>query len=63
MAIHNLKDKRKAKLGNSEVRQVVDKLFSELFERFLLENPQVGRIVVEKVLWLFHARLATKKHV
>jgi hypothetical protein len=32
----------------SEVRQIVDKLFSELFERFLYEHPQVGRIVVEK---------------
>ena len=41
----------KTKLGNSEVRQVVDKLFSEHFERFLYENPQVARTVVEKVLW------------
>ena len=51
----------KTKLGNSEVRQVVDKLFSELFERFLLENPQVGRIVVEKGIMASHARLAAKK--
>ncbi|MFQ3852894.1 DNA topoisomerase (ATP-hydrolyzing) subunit B [Staphylococcus sp. 2S1] len=51
----------KTKLGNSEVRQVVDKLFSELFERFLYENPQVGRIVVEKSIMASHARLATKK--
>lgn len=48
----------KTKLGNSEVRQIVDKLFSELFERFLYEHPQVGRIVVEKVSWLHtHALL------
>ncbi|MGW8039978.1 DNA topoisomerase (ATP-hydrolyzing) subunit B [Staphylococcus xylosus] len=51
----------KTKLGNSEVRQVVDKLFSELFERFLLEHPQVGRIVVEKGIMASHARLAAKK--
>lgn len=51
----------KTKLGNSEVRQVVDKLFSELFERFLLEHPQVGRIVVEKGVMASHARLAAKK--
>lgn len=51
----------KTKLGNSEVRQVVDKLFSELFERFLYENPQVGRIVVEKSIMASHARLAAKK--
>ncbi|NLK11578.1 MAG: DNA topoisomerase (ATP-hydrolyzing) subunit B, partial [Staphylococcus equorum] len=50
----------KTKLGNSEVRQVVDKLFAELFERFLYENPQVGRIVVEKSIMASHARLAAK---
>ncbi len=38
----------KTKLGNSEVRQVVDKIVSEHFERFLYENPQVARTVVEK---------------
>ncbi|MDT4039630.1 toprim domain-containing protein, partial [Staphylococcus aureus] len=47
--------------GNSEVRQIVDKLFSELFERFLYEHPQVGRIVVEKGIMASHARLAAKK--
>ena len=51
----------KTKLGNSEVRQVVDKLFSELFERFLYENPQVGRIVVEKGIMASRARIAAKK--
>ncbi|MDG0842034.1 DNA topoisomerase (ATP-hydrolyzing) subunit B [Staphylococcus equorum] len=51
----------KTKLGNTEVRQVVDKLFAELFERFLYENPQVGRIVVEKSIMASHARLAAKK--
>ncbi|MBN6204199.1 DNA topoisomerase IV subunit B, partial [Staphylococcus saprophyticus] len=51
----------KTKLGNSEVRQIVDKLFSELFERFLYEHPQVGRIVVEKGIMASHARLAAKK--
>src|SRR5699024_6207881 len=34
-----------AKLSNSELRQVVDRIFSELFERFLYENPQVGRTI------------------
>ncbi|NJI16991.1 DNA topoisomerase IV subunit B, partial [Staphylococcus agnetis] len=36
----------KTKLGNSEVRQIVDRVFSELFERFLYENPQVARVIV-----------------
>ncbi len=51
----------KTKLGNSEVRQVVDKLFSELFERFLYENPQQGRLIVEKGIMASRARIAAKK--
>ncbi len=53
----------KTKLGNSEVRQVVDKLFSEHFERFLYENPQVARTVVEKGIMAARARVASKKRV
>ncbi|UXR72696.1 MULTISPECIES: DNA topoisomerase (ATP-hydrolyzing) subunit B [unclassified Staphylococcus] len=51
----------KTKLGNSEVRQIVDRTFSELFERFLLENPQVGRTIVEKGIMASRARIAAKK--
>lgn len=51
----------KTKLGNSEVRQVVDKLLSEHFERFLYENPSVGRIIVEKGIMASRARVAAKK--
>ncbi|WP_411292302.1 DNA topoisomerase (ATP-hydrolyzing) subunit B [Staphylococcus kloosii] len=51
----------KTKLGNSEVRQVVDKIFSELFERFLYENPNVARIIVEKGIMASRARIAAKK--
>ena len=51
----------KTKLGNSEVRQVVDKLFSEHFGRFLYENPSVGRIIVEKGIMASRARVAAKK--
>ena len=51
----------KTKLGNSEVRQVVDRLFSEHFERFLYENPAVGRIIVEKGVMASRARVAAKK--
>lgn len=51
----------KTKLGNSEVRQIVDRIFSELFERFLYENPQVGRIIVEKGIMASRARVAAKK--
>lgn len=51
----------KTKLGNSEVRQIVDKLFAELFERFLLENPNVARIIVDKGVMASRARIAAKK--
>ncbi|EJL1954901.1 DNA topoisomerase (ATP-hydrolyzing) subunit B [Staphylococcus pseudintermedius] len=51
----------KTKLGNSEVRQIVDRVFSELFERFLYEHPQVARIIVEKGIMASRARIAAKK--
>ena len=51
----------KTKLGNSEVRQVVDKLFSEHFERFLYENPQVAHTVVEKGIMAARACCCEKR--
>ncbi|WP_035055514.1 DNA topoisomerase (ATP-hydrolyzing) subunit B [Carnobacterium pleistocenium] len=51
----------KTKLGNSEARTITDRLFSAHFEKFLLENPQVARQVVEKGLLAARARLAAKR--
>lgn len=51
----------KTKLGNSEVRTVTDRLFSEHFMKFLLENPSVGRQIVDKGLLASKARLAAKR--
>ncbi|HBL3320978.1 DNA gyrase subunit B [Enterococcus faecium] len=51
----------KTKLGNSEVRTVTDRLFSEHFMKFLLENPSVGRQIFEKGLLASRARLAAKR--
>ncbi len=51
----------KTKLGNSEVRTVTDHVFSELFSKFLYENPSVAKIVVEKGLMASRARAAAKK--
>ncbi|EPH97779.1 DNA gyrase, B subunit [Enterococcus faecalis 06-MB-DW-09] len=51
----------KTKLGNSEVRTVTDRLFSEHFTKFLMENPNVGRQVVEKGLLASKARQAAKR--
>lgn len=51
----------KTKLGNSEVSQITNSLFSEGFERFMLENPSVARKVIEKGLMAARARVAAKK--
>ncbi|MBF0715638.1 DNA topoisomerase (ATP-hydrolyzing) subunit B [Gemelliphila palaticanis] len=51
----------KTKLGNSEMSTITNKLFSEEFERFLLENPKTAKIIVEKGLQASRARIAAKK--
>ncbi|OJG67555.1 DNA gyrase subunit B [Enterococcus moraviensis] len=51
----------KTKLGNSEVRTVTDRLFSEYFNKFLMENPTVGKQIVEKGLLASKARMAAKR--
>ncbi|MDN5371847.1 MAG: gyrase subunit [Carnobacterium sp.] len=51
----------KTKLGNSEARTITDRLFSAHFEKFLMENPQVARQIVEKGLLAARARLAAKR--
>ena len=51
----------KTKLGNSEVRGVVDKIFSTAFERFLMEHPDEAKIIVDKAMTASRARVAAKK--
>ncbi|QNF81654.1 DNA topoisomerase (ATP-hydrolyzing) subunit B [Streptococcus pyogenes] len=51
----------KTKLGNSEVVKITNRLFSEAFQRFLLENPQVARKIVEKGILASKARIAAKR--
>lgn len=51
----------KTKLGNVEVRKISDDIFSEGLERFLLENPDQAKIIVEKCLIASRARVAAKK--
>ena len=48
----------KTKLGNSEVRKIADDVFTEGFERFLLENPDEARKIMEKSLTAARARIA-----
>ncbi|MBA2795067.1 DNA topoisomerase (ATP-hydrolyzing) subunit B [Streptococcus porcinus] len=51
----------KTKLGNSEVVKITNRLFSEAFHRFLLENPQIARKIVEKGILASKARIAAKR--
>ena len=51
----------KGRLGNSEVRKLADNVFSEGFDKFLLENPADAKIIVEKAMLACRARNAAKK--
>ena len=51
----------KGRLGNSEVRKLADNVFSQGFERFLMENPDEARIIVDKAMTASRARIAAKK--
>ena len=51
----------KGRLGNSEVRKLADSVFSQGFERFLMENPDEAKIIVEKTMTAARARVAAKK--
>lgn len=46
----------KGKLGNTEVRQFVNGIVTEIFEKYMLENPDEGKILVQKVLLAMDAR-------
>ena len=51
----------KTKLGNSEVRGIVDNIMGEGVSTYLEENPLVGKIVIEKGLLAARAREAARK--
>ena len=51
----------KTKLGNSEVRGIVESLFAEKLQEFLQENPSVSRRIMDKALSASRAREAARK--
>ena len=51
----------KAKLGNSEIRTLVNAVVTEKLGEFLEENPKVGKIIIEKALTASRAREAARK--
>lgn len=50
----------KTKLGNSDARSVTDRTFSDHFNKFLMENPQTAKLIVDKGLLASKARIAAK---
>ena len=51
----------KTKLGNTEIRKISDNIFSNGLERYLLENPEEARKIMDKVFSAARARMAAKK--
>lgn len=51
----------KTKLGNSEMRSIVDKMVNEKLTEFFEENPAVAKIIVDKALTASRAREAAKR--
>ena len=51
----------KAKLGNSEIRALVNAMVSDKLAVFLEENPQTARAIVDKAMTASRAREAAKK--
>ena len=51
----------KGRLGNSEVRKLADNVFSQGFERFLMENPEDAKLIVNKAIIACRARNAARK--
>ena len=51
----------KTKLGNVEVRKIASDIFSTGFDRYLMENPSIAKIIIDKCMTASRARLAAKK--
>ena len=51
----------KTKLGNTEVRPLVEQLVTEKLTTYFDENPEIGRRVVQKIIDAARARIAAKK--
>jgi len=51
----------KTKLGNSEVRKIVSGIVGEGLNRFLLENPRLAKMMMDKIVNAAMARIASRK--
>lgn len=51
----------KTKLGNAEVRKIASNIISASLDKFLLENPDTAKIIIDKAIVASRARMAAKK--
>ena len=51
----------KTKLGNTEVRAIVSQSLGDTLQRYLLENPNAAKTIIEKCLLASRARIAARK--
>jgi DNA gyrase subunit B len=51
----------KTKLGNSDVKGIVERIVNQKLGEYLLENPRVGKISIEKAVLASQARAAARK--
>jgi DNA gyrase subunit B len=51
----------KTKLGNSEIRGIVERLTNEKLSEFFEENPTVSKIILDKAMMASRARAAARK--
>ena len=51
----------KMKLGSAEVRRITNSVFSQALDKFLLEHPDVAKIIMDKVTLASKARMAAKR--
>jgi DNA gyrase subunit B len=50
----------KTKLGNAEVRKIVSNIVGEQIHRFMMENPKLAKIIMDKVQLAADARIASR---
>lgn len=50
----------KSKLGNSEVRKITSQVVGDQLARFLLENPQEAKVIIDKIILASQARIAAR---
>ena len=51
----------KTKLGNFEVRKILSGIVGDQLNRFLMENPKLAKVIMDKIVMAANARIAARK--